>query len=168
MMVHWKEILVEEIPCRGCSIGETESFLLPKDTNLDLLEASQTFEDIFSENGTDEWPSTHTESDWSDTEWPDDISDFGDEFGGERPDELVPTRLSEGDLGSNNSFNITNIRSSIQNNSSSSSSSNSNNSFNITNFSSSDNSISMNSIIIINNNNNSNNSMIGIKVVSQH
>jgi hypothetical protein len=171
MMVHWKEILVEEIPYRGYNIGETESFLL-KDTNLELLEASQTFEDIFSENGTDEWPSTHTESDWSDTEWPDDLSDFGDEFGGEeRSDELVPAtrRLSENDLGSNNSFNITNIRSSNKNNSSSSS--NSNNSFNITNLSScSDNSISMNSIInnnINNINNNSNNSMIGIKVVSR-
>jgi hypothetical protein len=54
-MVHWKEILAEEIPYRGCNIGETESFLLKDtnldDTNLELLEASQTFEDIFSEMG---------------------------------------------------------------------------------------------------------------------
>jgi hypothetical protein len=158
MMVHWKEILVEEIPYRGFNIGETDSFLL-KDTNLESLEASQTFEELFSGNGTDEWPSTHTESDWSETEWPDDLSDFCDEFGGERSDELVPTNISESKLGSNNSMNITSIRSSDKNNSSSSSNSNSNNSFNITNFSSSDNSMSMNSII----NNNS-----GIKVVSRH
>jgi hypothetical protein len=157
MMVHWKEILAEEIPCQGYNSDE-ESFL-PKDTNLDLLfEASQTFEDIFSENATEEWPSTHTESDWSETEWPDDLSDCCDEFGGERSDDLVPTRLSESELGSNNSFNITNVRSSHKNNNSSCSS-NSNNSFNITNFSSSDNSMSMNSII----NHNSNNSMIGKK-----
>jgi hypothetical protein len=166
MMVHWKEILVEEIPYRGYNIGETDSFLL-KDTNLESLEASQTFEEIFSENGTDEWPSTHTESDWSETEWPDDLSDFCEEFGGERSDELVPTNLSESKLGSNNSMSIiTRIRSSDKNNSSSSSSnSNSNNSFNITNFSSSDNSMSMTSII---NNNNSNKGIIGIKVVSRH
>lgn len=140
MTVHWKESLVEEIPHRSYS-GGTDSFLLEP-------EASQTFEEIFCENATDEWPSTHnrTEPEWGCSEWPNDFSDSGYEFCSESSDDLlVPTRLSESELGSNNSFNISSLRSSNNKNN------NSNNSINI---SSSDISISLNSIMNMNINNN--------------
>jgi hypothetical protein len=141
MMVHWKEILVEEIPHRSCSSGGTDSFLLEE------TEASQTFDEIFSENATDEWPSTHnrTEPEWG-SEWPNDFSDSGYEFGSETSDDLVPTMLSES---FNNSFNISNLGSSNNKNNNSSNS-------NSINISSSEISISLNSIMNINNNNSMN------------